>query len=281
LREGNGLYYRKAFAWEMVEVDLENPVHLADRKAARAIGVLAMGLLVWCGLAWGQEIPAGVTIPVMLNSGLNSNKSKAGQQIDGKTMQEVPLTSGVTIGARSKVIGHVVSVAKGRTGEVKISVKFEQIEIHGHMYPLLASLRALGSTQDVFQAGLPIAGSPDYESSNQWFTQQVGGDIVNRSQGQVGTKARGVLGRWNEQGVWAKLDASPDASCRDESGREQALWVFSTSACGVYGWDALKLEHSGQTNPLGEIVLASMKKVDIRGGSGWLLMTETSVSPAK
>ena len=53
--------------------------------------------------------------------------------------------------------------------------------------------------------------------------------------------------------------------------RPQALWVFSHDACGVFGYDA-EVKHTGQSNPEGDIVLAS-KNGDLKlyNGSALLL----------
>jgi hypothetical protein len=58
--------------------------------------------------------------------------------------------------------------------------------------------------------------------------------------------------------------------------QEQSLWVFSTTACGIHGFEGMKLTHAGNTDPLGQITLQSPKSILVRGGSGWMLV----VNPA-
>ncbi len=242
-------------------------------RTSRRFGVqLAVSLLSMATLVSGQKLPAGTALPVMLNSELNAKKDRVGQKIEGKTMQDVPLVSGSRIKRGSKVTGHIVEVTRAADGGSAIVIRFDELEDQGRAIRLTVSLRALAASESVFQAGLPIETSSDSESSDQWVTRQVGGEVVNRSRGAVGSNTA-IVGRWSE-GVWAVLTPPLQGDCPDDEGdgREQAMWVFSTSACGLYGLPNMMLAHAGRTDPVGQIRLESPKQLMIRGGSGWLLL---------
>ena len=77
----------------------------------------------------------------------------------------------------------------------------------------------------------------------------------------------------------AKLLASRDGGCRGaiaDNDREQAVWLFSSSACGAYGFDDLKIIHAGRRDPVGQIILQSDKNVRLLGGAGLLLRVMAS-----
>jgi len=226
--------------------------------------------------AFAQQVPAGTTIPIMLDSELNSKKDDAGKKIDGKVMQEVPLLSGGQISRGAHISGHVVSVTKPAGSGANIVVKFDSIEDRGHSIPLTAALLAVASTASVAQAQAPINNTASgQESSDSWVTRQVGEDIVNRQQHMAGSPG-GATGTWlGGTSVLIKLTPNPDSGCPDGPGYKgaQAVWIFSSAACGTYGFNDVVVVSSGATAPVGEIILGSSENLIVRGGSGWLLMT--------
>jgi hypothetical protein len=93
------------------------------------------------------------------------------------------------------------------------------------------------------------------------------------------TRGEQVVGHW----VWgggAVGQVEENGKCRSEvagNGREQSLWLFSTDACGVYGYSDVAVEHAGRTSPDGEITLTSTNpNLKIRAGSGILLRVNKS-----
>ncbi len=223
-----------------------------------------------------QNLPPGTSLPVQLSSTLNAKNVKAGQKIEGKLMQEVNLGADEKIKSGSHVTGHVISATKPGSNGAAITLQFDSIEDEHQTIPLRVALRALASSQSVFNAGLPIGAASTYESSVSWSTRQVGGEVVFRGRGYV-ANADGKVGIWNGSGVWGKLAASGDCPAGESPDPQQALWIFSTTACGAYGFERTKVDQTGFTAPVGQIVLTSTKDIDVRGGSGWLLVV---LSPA-
>ena len=232
-----------------------------------------------------QQIPAGTTLPVMLNSALDAKKDKPGEKISARIMQDVPLPDGTRIPAGAGIVGHILQVNRSTaTSGSRLVLKFDQLVMHGRSISLTTNLRAIASMMDVYEAQIPTNAWDDYGTSyNDWNTVQVGGDAVYRGDGQVIGTDNQVLGRATIGGdVTAKLMAVPDRGCRgaiDGNDRAQALWVFSTSACGAYGFRDLKIAHAGRRDPEGEIVLESPSNVQVSGGSGLLLSVDAPRFP--
>lgn len=248
----------------------------------RAPKLLMAGLLLAAPALRAQEIPAGTVIPVMLQSTLDARKSKPGQKIEARVMQDVPLPAQTRIRAGSKLIGHVVEVTRSIPASgSRIVISFDRLRMGRADVPITTSLRSLASMMDVFEAQLPTNAIDDYGTTpSDWVTVQVGGDVVYRGAGIVMSPDNQVVGKSTGGGdVTAKLIASRERGCGGalaDDDREQALWLFSPSACGAYGFQDLKIAHAGRQEPVGQIILESPQNVRLLGGSGLLLRVTTA-----
>jgi hypothetical protein len=237
--------------------------------------ILWISLIMFSAQLFAQNtIPVGTILPLSLNSSLNSRKLIAGQVITTRVMQDVPL-SGSKIHAGAKVIGQVINVkpASG-AGGAQLSIRFDTLVVSKQRISITTDLRALASMMAVEDAQIPQSGPDRGTSSAAWTTNQIGGEVVYRGGGPVANGLRSV-GEPTYGGVLVHVSDKPGTKCQGEidgNDRLQALWVFSSDACGTYGLVDLAIVHAGRSNPVGEITLASGKgEVNVRSGSGMLL----------
>ncbi|MGB7553104.1 MAG: hypothetical protein WBM04_01935 [Candidatus Korobacteraceae bacterium] len=238
---------------------------------------LASMLLLLASTLVAQEIPAGTVIPVMLKTTLDARKATVGEKIAARVMQDVPLPSQARIRTGATLIGHVVAVTgPGAPSGSRIVVLFDRLMANGANIPVTTSLRSLASMMEVFEAQLPTNAIDDYGTTPaDWVTVQIGGDGVFRGDGTVVADGQ-VVGKSTIGGdTTAKLIASRDRGCGGNDS-EQALWLFSPSACGTYGFADLKIIHAGRRDPVGQIILESDKSVHVPAGSGLLLRVISS-----
>ncbi len=222
--------------------------------------------------AGAQSLPPGTALPIMMGSSINSKKARSDETIDGKLMQEVRLKDGRLLKSGAHIYGHIIANEKTSGGGSKIVLSFDRLEADGQTIPLRVGLLAVASMASVANAGLPVNGN---NSPMDWITRQIGGDVVNRGRGIV-TSSQGVIGKYLQSGeVIAKLTPNPQAGCPGGDGydQDQALWLFSSSACGPHSLKNLKIEQNGITDTPGTVTLVSTGNLEIRGGSGWLLIT--------
>jgi hypothetical protein len=230
---------------------------------------LAFLFLVSTALPAQVAVPAGTVLPLRLDTGLNAGKIEPGKVIRAEVMQDIP---GTTIHKGTHVLGQVVTVTP-----TNIELRFQTLVAKGRRIPITTNLRALASYSEVDSAQLPGGEADSGLSPSDWTTQQIGGESVYRGGGPV---ARGTtsVGEPTPDGVRGELSTNPP--CRAAiagNNNPQALWLFSTDACGVYGFHDLTVEHSGRTDPAGTIILASKNgKLNIQSGSALLLRVQGS-----
>lgn len=230
---------------------------------------LAFSLLLAPVLAAQTTLPAGTVLPVRLDTGLNARHLKSGQPVRATVMQNIP---GTAIHRGARVLGEVVAASPTR-----LEVRFDTLDLHGRRIPLKTNLRAIASMVEVEEAQDP-EGGPDRGTPPVWYTtQQVGGEQVYRGGGPVAS-GLDVVGVPTPYGVRGALRSN--GPCRGTiagNTQQQALWIFSTNACGAYGFEDLTVEHYGRTSPEGDIALVSKSgRLHIRSGSGLLLRVQGS-----
>jgi hypothetical protein len=239
-----------------------------------SIRIFAAPLLL-VAVALAQEIPPGTTLPVMLSSTLDARRSKPDEGISARIMQDVPLPHGGHIPEGARVVGRVVETAAlTSTAGSHLTLIFDRVDTKGNVIPVVTALRAVASLVAVRDAQLPSRSPVRGESPANWTTVQVGGDVVYRGGGPV-MHGDEIVGEPVYHGVLGKLTCDPGCECVDNiEGRGVALWVFSSSACRAYGFDSLKITNSKNVDTAGQITLQSDSNLQVRSGSGLLLLVE-------
>lgn len=215
-----------------------------------------------------QGVPSGTILPAQLSKTIDSCKAQAGERISARLMQDVQFGPNQRLKSGTRLTGRIVS-----TDPHHVTLAFDRIVNHHQTIPIRTDLRSLASMMAVQDAQLPTndAGGDRGSSIADWNTVQVGGQAVYGRGGDVYDGNYVVGHSLLSGGVLAVPQAS--TGCRGEVGnhRRQAFWIFSSDACGAYGFDDLTIVHAGRTAPAGQIVLSSPSHVLIRAGSGLLL----------
>ena len=216
-----------------------------------------------------SQIPVGTILPVQLSTAIDSRKASPGEQISARLMQEVDLGNRLKLRAGARIQGRIVSVDVYR-----VTFTFDQALLNHERVPLRTSLRALASMMDVQEAQLPTnnAGGDRGSSIQDWTTEPIGGGALYNPYGGELFEGNRPVGRSRNGGIIAQPVAVFGTKCRGDLGKgaDQAFWVFSPSACGIYGME-LDVVHAGRSDPVGLITLQSHQRFVIRSGSSLLL----------
>jgi hypothetical protein len=271
------------------------PFQFANRLTGTAFWFLAMFILPalptfsandrnssYNGKQQGAEhitIPAGTILPVILITTIAPASAKQGQVIRGKIAQDVPLPGDSKIQKGSRVEGNIVEIVPKTNGQgTKISIRFDKLYANGQTISLITSLRAIAGFMDVLGAFTPNQAMGEGDVPEWMTTTQIGGDSVFGSGGVVTSahNADEVVGKsLMSGGVLVQPRPDKTGNCRgslDGSNDEQALWVFSSDACGAYGLPKVSIAHAGRTEPVGTITFdVETRKTKIQDGAGVLL----------
>ena len=242
--------------------------------------IFAALLCVPPGIIAQTAIPSGTILPVSLDTGLNAAKTHPGQEIRATVMQNIP---GTLIRRRAKVVGHVVRAVMTKNGQIKLEFQFDVVKVNRRMVPMKTNLRALASLLEVEEAQIPEEMASRGLTPANWTTQQIGGEQFYRG----GPVASGLttVGQTTQWGAVDLPRTRPGMPCRGAIGENhlpQAMWLFSSDACGVYGFGDIRIEHAGRGDQRGTIVLSSTNgKLKLSSGTGLLLrVSSPAADPA-
>jgi hypothetical protein len=222
------------------------------------------------------EIPAGYMLPLHLEQTLSVKHVRAGDSIEARIMQEVPLPNRRKIPTRSMVKGTILHVVRDEDEiGVLVTLRFDTLIEHRQTFSIVTGLRAIASNLAVHEAQMPLNNVDETQPLGWASTVQIGGDYRFGDGDKVRNRWKETVGKAVPGGVLVNVSANPKMGCEGPTAGEyppQALWLFSADACGVYGLKGVQLTHNGLNAPLGEITL-HFKKADmvLRAGDGLLL----------
>jgi hypothetical protein len=243
------------------------------RLNGTSMGHLASASVVVEHLA---SLPAGTILPVRLEDTISVKDAQRGQAIEAKVSQDVPLPNRQKIAAKTSLKGSIVSVEKDREDSgTKITLIFSQLATGKETLTVVTYLRAIASSRAVHSAQIPLTGADGGTPTGWGDTVQIGGDIRYGDGGAVRNRAKQKVGKGVTGGVLVQVKANPALGCDGPvrgDDRPQALWVFSSDACGVYDLKGTKITRTGKAEPVGEFTLQFEKDdMKLEGGTGMLL----------
>jgi hypothetical protein len=218
-----------------------------------------------------SQLPVGLILPARLNDTLKVKDLQKSAILELRVMQDISLPDRGKIPMKSLVRGSVVSAAKDSDGPgVTISLAFTQVVNKDENFSIATRLRAIASYLAVRDAQTALNGIDTGSPAGWSNTVQIGGDIRYGDGGPVRNRHKQTVGKGVLGGVLVHVSANPTLGCDGPIKGEdylQALWVFSSDACGVYGMKEVKLSQSGNSDPVGTFTL-HFEKDDVKLDAG-------------
>jgi hypothetical protein len=222
-------------------------------------------------LAQGSLLPAGTAIPVLFSHTLDARKLHVGQTIEARTMQLVFAGPTAILPKGTRIYGTVVGASySGKNQPSSLDLQFNRLSLHGTSERVCLAVRAVASLDQVYQARNPVT---TMDANPSLGTTLVGGDHIQLGSDKVFTPGgKDQVGIQTHDGVFSRLEpplpGSPSSSlaCGGVS-TLQSVAVFSSRACGLYGFPGIVAVQHGTTLSLS----SDRDPVTIHSGSAALL----------
>jgi hypothetical protein len=202
-----------------------------------------------------NSLVAHTTLPIVFTRNIDAAHAHAGDPVIAKTTQVVKLQDGSIIPAGSRVIGSVVEATPfvfDKTPYAKqhgatLTVRFNEVQAGTEHLLLRVYVRAIADSLTANAARQPMANDDTLDT-----VEQVGGDELRPSQAEVISRDGDVVAYNRRDGVFGHLIAHVGNSpypCGSSSD-EEAVGIFSASACGLYGFQGSSAKEVGSNaNP--------------------------------
>jgi hypothetical protein len=208
-------------------------------------------LVAQSGASTGATLAPQTTLPISFANSVSANHSKAGDLVTAKTTQVIRLSDGTEIRPGALVTGHVLTAKPfvydktpyAKQGEAILEIQFDALSVRSEKLPLHVYVRAIADPVTSRDAGT----NSSIEELPSILTQ-IGGDQLIPSEKEIRASNGDVVGYNKRGGAFAHLIANNAGSVRcDGSGTEQPVFIFSASACGLYGFAGTSMDAGGSS----------------------------------
>jgi hypothetical protein len=218
-----------------------------------------------------SQTAASTTIPVVFTHGVDASHARAGDVITAKTMQAIRLPNGPVIPKGATVLGHVADARPFTFDSTDYAVQqpsvlaihFDKVLTKESEAKLVTAVRALAGWSDSESAMRPQA-TDEHDIVGTVYL--IGGDSYRADERTVTTADDDIVGYHRKGGVFARLLDSEYSSpyshfdCPGSGETEEAVSIFSPSACGLYGVSEAYLADNGLAKEPGTFRLESRKR---------------------
>jgi hypothetical protein len=233
-------------------------------------------------------IPSGVSIPAVLNKGIDSKKAKPGDEVTARTAADVLDKGKVVVPRNTKLIGHVTEAKAKANGESEstLGIVFDKAVFkNGQSVPLQAGIQALAAPaasaasslngDDSLGAGGGGGGRAMGSSGGGGGGGLLGG--VGSTAGGVANTAGGVAGGATGAvgstagNVGSTVGSTAGAVGQVGSTAAGATGSLSSASTGVIGMKGLQLNSASSGDAAGSVITSAGKTVKLDSGSQMVL----------
>ena len=235
------------------------------------------------GTAAGENsinLPAGTKINASLATSLDAKRSKAGDDVEVRTEEDIKQDGKVILKKGTHLVGHVALAQARANGQTQsqLGIVFDYAVLkNGRQIPFNASIQALASAQSALAAStgadqqMATAGGMGAERG----TARGGlvGGVTSTANATAGATTGAVMNTASSTAINA--GGSLDAATRSSGavGGLTSTGRLATNSSGVFGLDGVSLDTAASTATQGSMIVSATKNVHLDSGTHLLLRT--------
>jgi hypothetical protein len=235
-------------------------------------------VVMWSGFLFANvqkghaqtQSPTAIAVPVVFTHAIDASKAHVGDTMTAKTLQIVLLPNGKVIPKGTTILGHIAETRSFSFDPTPyavqqpsvLSIRFDKLTTKEATMNVVMSVRAMAGWSNSESAVRP---EPTDEHDIVGTVHLIGGDSYRADEKPITTPDGDIVGYNRKDGVFARLLDSEYSSryshfqCEGSGEAEQAVAVFSPSACGLYGLQDVYMADDGLGKEAGTFRLESRK----------------------
>jgi hypothetical protein len=222
------------------------------------------------------SVSNGTKIDATLATSLDAKRSKAGDEVEVRTEEDIKQDGKVVLKKGTHLVGHVTQAqarAKGQT-QSQLGIVFDHAVLkNGQEVPFNASIQALASTQSA-----TVAGGDDMMSSTGAMTAaqgsaRSGAGLVGGVASTAGATTATVMNTSSSLPSAAGGSLNTVTRSSGAVGGLTSTGRLASNSSGVFGLEGLSIDSAASSATQGSMIVSATKNVHLDSGTQLLLLT--------
>jgi len=229
------------------------------------------------------NIASGTKIDASLATSLDAKRSKVGDEVEGRTEEDVKQDGKVVLKKGTRLVGHVTQAQARANGQAQsqLGIMFDHAVLkNGQQMPFNASILALASAQSATAAS--STGADDMMASGGGMgaaqgTARTGGGLAGGVASTANATAGAATGTVmnTASSVPSAAGGSLNTVARSSGavGGLTSTGRLASNSSGVFGLEGLSIDSAASSATQGSMIVSATKNVHMDSGTQLLLRT--------
>jgi hypothetical protein len=250
----------------------------------KILSLLAIGMLGACAAVAQNtgdnpiRLPAGTMIDASLATSLDAKRSKAGDEVEVRTEQDIKQDGVIVLKKGTHLVGHVALAQARANGQTQsqLGIVFDYALLKdGRQVPFTASIRAVASAQSAMAKSLAADDRMAASGGMAAERSATRGGLARSAASTANATASATTGTIVNTASTAAIStqSSQDALARSSGavGGLTPAGQLAPNSSGVFGLDGVSIDAAASTATQGSMIVSGTKNVHLDSGTKLLL----------